>query len=395
VVSVKAERLTRQLSGAIALLLFCSGVYFGIKVTSGALRSVYFLYASFDTAGQGLTSKSDVKIHGTGIGIVKKVTLVNGRALVKLQISHSQKVPVGSKATVRPKTLFGEKFIDIDPGTPQVEAKGPFMKNGDHITNTTGGFELENVLAKAYPLLKDVRPSDLTVILDTLAQGGQGEGPAINRQLGNFQTLSDIGVAHDADTRRFLDDFALLSSEIASRSGDLVALAQSLNATLPGLNQRGGEVASALDNLSRISNDVADLLNNNKAFQDKAVLEGGKTLDVLSARTGQINPLLIGIRQYLEAQAILGHLPAPDGSSMAGVKLILGGGCLFGQVNPCPIPTAATPATAPPPPPPAPPATSLVPATPVPTNPLDLLGLLPHQQTGGNAIANLIQGLLG
>jgi phospholipid/cholesterol/gamma-HCH transport system substrate-binding protein len=305
--------------------------------------------------------------------------------MIKMQISRGQKVPVGSKAVVRPKTLFGEKFVDIDPGPPQAEARGPYFNNGDRIVNTTGGFELENVLAKAYPLLKDVRPEDLTVVLDTLAQGGQGEGPAINRQLGNFQQLADVQAAHDADTKQFLDDFALLSDELANRSGDLVALAQSLNATLPPLNQRGDELASVLDNLSRLSNDTADLLNHNKAFQDKSVLEGGKTLDVLTGRVGEIGPLVVGIRQYLEAQAIVGHIPYTDGSYLAAVKLVLGGGCIFGQVNPCVVTSAAAPATA---------ATGRASPQPAPAD-INPFAVLPHEQTGANAITNLIQGLLG
>jgi phospholipid/cholesterol/gamma-HCH transport system substrate-binding protein len=372
----------RILSGAIALCLFSALVYFGLKVTSGAYRPVYYLNAAFDTAGQGLDPKSDVKVHGMNIGTVSQVTLVNGRALIRLRINKGQRVPIGSRAVIRPKTLFGEKFVDIDPGSPQHEAIGPFMKNGDRITNTLGGFELEQVLGKLYPVLKDVRPEDLTVVLDTLARGGQGEGPAINRQLSNWKTLADIGVAHDADTRQFLDDFALLSNELANRSGDLVAMAKSLNSALPPLNQRGDEVASVLANLSRLSNDFADVLDSNRPFQDKAVLEGGKTLDVLSGRAGEIRPLLVGVGQYLQFQAIVGHIPYTDGSNMAAVKLIAGGGSPCGQGTTCPAPGPSSPSA----PPSQAPSVPPVPAIPVLQ--------LPQLQTGANAVTSLLQGVL-
>jgi virulence factor Mce-like protein len=382
---MRNERAVRILSGAVALLLFSAAVYFGVKATSGAFRPVYSLYATFDTAGQGLASKSDVKVHGMDIGVVKKVTLTNGRALVKMTIYKPQRVPVGSRAVIRPKTLFGEKFVDIDPGSTQHEANGPFMKNGDRITNTLGGFELEQVLGKAYPVLKGVRPEDLTTVLDTLARGGQGQGRAIHRQIANWQTLSDIGVAHNADTRQFLDDFALLSNELANRSGDLVALAQSLNSALPPLDQRGDEVASILDNLSRFANDFADILDANRPFQDKAVVEGGQTLNVLSGRAGQIAPLVVGIRQYLQAQAIVGHIPYANGSSLAAVKLIAGGGSPCGQGTPCPTPApSSSSAAAPQSPSAAQPQLSL-PSLPV---------QLPQLQSGANAITSLIGGVL-
>ena len=36
---------------------------------------------------------------------------------------------------------------------------------------------------KAYPILKAIRPEEVTTLLDTLAQAGQGLGPEINRQI--------------------------------------------------------------------------------------------------------------------------------------------------------------------------------------------------------------------
>ena len=232
-----------------------------------------------------------------------------------------------------------------------------------------------------------MHPEDLTVILDTLANGGQGEGPAINRQLVNWKTLSDIGVAHDPDTAQFLDDFALLTDTIANHSGDLVAMAQSLNSALPPLNQRGDEVASVLQNLSRVSNDFADVLDANRPFQDKAATEGGQTLDVLSSHVGQIGPLLVGVGQYLEAQAIVGHIPYTDGSYLAAVKLIAGGGAACGQGQACPAPSSSSPPSAP-----QTPLTSASPSAPG-SSPVGL-AQLPQMQTGSNGINSLIQGLL-
>jgi phospholipid/cholesterol/gamma-HCH transport system substrate-binding protein len=395
------ERLTKSLTGAVALLLAAAVVVFGVKFTNGDLKPVYFIDASFDSAGQGLQSKSDVKVHGVNVGTVKNVKLVNGRALVRLQINKGQKIPVNTEAVIRPKTLFGEKFVDLSPGTAQQETAGPFLRNGQTINDTLGGFELEKVLADAYPILTNVKPEDLTTVLDTLAQAGAGEGPVVNHAIGNFQKLNALGVAHNADTQRFLDDFSLLSQELAARAGDLVALAKSLNSALPPLNQRGDEVSSILDNLSRLSNDAADLLDKNRPFQDKAFTEGSKSLTLLAGRSDKIGPLVHGLVQYLQFQAIVGHIPYGDGTNLAAVKLVLGGGCLTGQ-NTCqgglPLslsdllaPPPTTPAAATTPPPPAP--TAAAPSPPVgPTAPFPLP--LPQPQTGNNAILNLLQGLL-
>src|SRR5437660_4679011 len=162
------------MTGLIALTLFGSLTVFGVYLGAGKLSPKYHLHARFAAAGQGLENGSDVKIHGINVGQVTTVHLVGGRAQVNMALHGGQKVPVSSSATIRPKTLFGEKFVDIDPGPH--EAQGPFLKGNGFIKKTTGGFELEQVLSEAYPILTAIRPEDLTTLLDTLAQGGQGTG---------------------------------------------------------------------------------------------------------------------------------------------------------------------------------------------------------------------------
>jgi phospholipid/cholesterol/gamma-HCH transport system substrate-binding protein len=393
------ERLYRSLIGTVTLVFAIAFIFFGVKFSNGDLKPVYYLYASFDAAGQGLQQRSDVKIHGVNVGTVKRVSLVNGRALVKLQINKGQKIPVNSQALIRPKTLFGEKYVDLNPGPAQQEATGPFLQKGQSIKDTVGGFELEKVLASAYPILTSVKPEDLTTVLDTLAQAGSGKGQVVNHSVRNFAQLNALGVAHNGDTQRFLDDFALLSQELATRSGDIVSLARSLNSALPPLNQRGDELSSVLDNLARISNDTADLLNANRPFQDKAITEGGQTLSILAGRADKLGPTIGGLAEYLQFQAIVGHIPYGNtGSYLAAIKLVLGGGCPSGQGTGCagPVPNlsqvlgqGAGPVT---------PAASLAGAIPggpgaaaAPQAPLSL----PQPATGTTAILGLLHGLLG
>lgn len=355
---VNRERAIHVLTGAIALMLFSAAVYVGVLYTNGdRFKSLRSLYASFDAAGQNLQAKSDVKIHGVTIGSVKSVKLVSGRALVKMVIDRNQQVPKDSSARIKPKTLFGEKFVDIvpDPTKPEVEVGGPFLHDGDTIARTdpTRGTELEDVLSAAYPILSKINPADLTTVLDTLAQAGQGEGAAINRQLGNFQQLADVAAAHDLDTQQLLSDFSLLSNSIANDSPNLVALANSLNVVLPQIDSRGDEITSILGNLSRVSNDAANLLDANRATQDKVILDGGKVLATLVPRLSEVDPTIVGIRQFVQMLTEIGHVPYGPGTVLGAIKLVLGGGCSFGQVAPCTpagLPTskaaAATPAGA-------------------------------------------------
>ncbi|HEX9968564.1 MAG TPA: MlaD family protein, partial [Acidimicrobiales bacterium] len=294
-------------AGLASMLFLASTTYFGVMVAIGALAPRYQLVATFNAAGQGLQHESDVKVRGLDIGRVKNVKLRDGRAVVRLDIDKGQRVPVGATATIRPKTLFGEKFVDIDPGPN--ETSGPYLGDEGVIDKTVGGFELERVLSELYPILKAVKPEELSVILDTLAEAGRGQADEIERQIGNFATLADIQARHDADVREFLDDLGALSDELADRADDLVAGARDLNVALPPLTQRGDELGVLLDQTARLTGDLADILEANESFQVKSVTEGGKTIQTLFDNRAQIPPLLTGLRQYVEVQASVPHLP--------------------------------------------------------------------------------------
>lgn len=326
------DRITRILAGIISLTLTFGLVYFGVKVrAAGALKPKYQLNALFTAAGQGLQPQSDVKVHGVNIGHVRNVRLKDGKALVRMDIDKGEKVPVASKATIRPKTLFGEKFVDIDPGP--AETTGPFLRDEGTIEDTLGGFELERVLSELYPILKAVKPSELASVIGSLAQGADGEGPAINRQIANFALLADVQARHDADFRQFLDDLALLSDELADRAGDLVGAARDLNIALPPINERSDELAAFLDQASRLSTDLADLLDNNQSLLQKAATVGGKPLQILYDRQPLIRPLLDGLRTFFMVLSEVGHIDTGDGTKYAAVKFVVGEECPQARVG--------------------------------------------------------------
>src|SRR3954451_6801473 len=383
------ELTTRRkniISGLIALVLVTGAIVVGVAQAFGQFDGGYRLQASFDAAGQGLLQNSDVKIRGVNIGKVDSVKLVDGRALVTMTINDGQKVPTSTTAVVRAKTLFGEKFVDLtpDPKDSKTEQSGPFYAMDGHALippdKTEGGFELEKVLTDAFPLLKSMQPSELTTRLHELAVAGDGLGPTINRQLVNGKKVFDVFAAHDADTRQFLVDLAKLSTELGGRSDDLVAAANDLNTALPTLNSRSDQLNSLLVQTGRLSDDVADLLQNNKPFIDKSFNGGQQVLDTLFAKRTQLVPLVIGLRQYAETLAESIRIPVGDGSMMAAVKSLNGTqACdLFGLVscNGPASPTAALPGAPAPPGLPGLPPLPVDPFAPVTNSSEDLLSFV-------------------
>lgn len=321
-----AQLTTRRqhiLTGAIAVLVLIGAITVGIKGAFGAFRGGYDLVGTFDAAGQGLLPGSDVKIRGVDVGEVDSIDLVDGAARIRLRMKAGERIPTDATATIRAKTLFGEKFVDLDPGA--AEATGPYLSDGDTIADTQGGFELEEVLSDVYPLLQAVDSAELMTVIHELAEGGRGLGESVNRSIVNGAELSRLFADNAELTSRFLTDLAALSGQLADSSQDALGLADAANAALPTLNQNEPAVVDLLRQAGRLSSDVADLLEGNQAFVDASLGDGSRAVQLLFDRQDQVIPLVVGLRQYLQTFAISIRIPDGHGNLMAAVKVVLGG----------------------------------------------------------------------
>ena len=315
-----------MLTGAIALLLLVSTVSVGVKAAFGAYDGGYELVGRFTAAGQGLLPGSDIKVRGVNIGSVRRIELVDNLAVVTMRIKDGEDVPADAVARIRAKTLFGEKYIDVDlTGTDEQE--GPFFEAGDEFAegNTEGGFELEQVLTDTFPLLQAIDPKELMIVISELADAGDGLGEEINRSIVNGDKLAQVFADNADNTAQFLDDLAAFSGQLADSADDLVAVADSANDVLPVLTTNEDAVVALLQQAGRLSNDVADLLINNEDFVNAALGPGSDTVDLLYEERGQVVPLVHGLRQYVQTLSEIIRIRVGDGSLMGAVKAILGG----------------------------------------------------------------------
>lgn len=317
------DRRQHMLTGAIAIILLVASITVGVKGAFGAFDGGYQLVGTFDAAGQGLLPGSDVKVKGVNIGQVRRIDLVDGEAKVTLRIKEGEEVPDGASATIRPKTLFGEKFVDIDPDEADADAR--LLGDGDELTNTQGGFELEQVLADTFPLLQAIDPAELMTVLGELAAAGDGLGEEINRTIVNGDELSQVFADNAANTEQFLSDLAKLSDELANQADTVLEIADSANTALPTLNENEDDLVALLQQTGRLSNDVADLLEANEPFVRASFVEGSRTLQVLYDQRNQVIPLVVGLRQYVQTLSSLVRIDVGNGTLMAAVKGLLGG----------------------------------------------------------------------
>ena len=137
--------------------------------------------------GLQLPALADVKIRGVIVGDVRDISSTGSGATLALAIDpdHVEIIPANATAMIVPKTLFGEKYVELQvPGSPAVA----HIAADAVIEQTEVAIEVEQVLSDVYPLLRTVQPAELGYTLNAMAAALEGRGEAIGESL---ETLED------------------------------------------------------------------------------------------------------------------------------------------------------------------------------------------------------------
>ncbi|MEU4377235.1 MlaD family protein [Pseudonocardia alni] len=128
------------------------------------------MFARFADASPLLVG-NEVKVDGAPVGKVASMEVVDGTARVALTVERSA-LPVhqDAKLTIRPVSLLGERFVDLDRGTPA----SPELTDGAEIPaeQTVTNTDLDQILNS----VDDPTGQSLAMLVTTLGEGVQGNG---------------------------------------------------------------------------------------------------------------------------------------------------------------------------------------------------------------------------
>lgn len=138
-----------------------------------------------DTVGNQLEPPADVKLRGLLVGEVRDVRSDGEKATVDIALKpeHTDLIPADVHARLLPKTLFGEKYVDLV--IPEGATASRSIRAGDVITQdrTRAGIELQKLMNDLLPLLRTVQPAKLNATLTAFADALEGRGDRIGGNL--------------------------------------------------------------------------------------------------------------------------------------------------------------------------------------------------------------------
>jgi phospholipid/cholesterol/gamma-HCH transport system substrate-binding protein len=230
------------------------------------------------TPGLQLNPGSDVKFQGVLVGQVRTISSDGTSATIHLAMDRDSihLLPANIDAAIIPKTLFGEKYVDLRmPARPSTAR----LAAGGDIHQSTTSVELGAVFDQLVPILQTLKPAQVSVLLSTLAQALDGRGS----QLG--QTLTMV--------RSFLRQ---VNPQLDTVTDDIRDLGTTANIYADST----ADLVTVLSNANQISDDL--LVPQEKkfaAFLDGVIRTATTSRDVLAANapnlitlTGRARPVL-------------------------------------------------------------------------------------------------------
>lgn len=265
---------------AVALVAVGSVTAAGGSLAVQATQDRQIVVAEFKDASPMLTG-NDVKIHGVKVGSVASMVEQNGIAKVALDLGpEALPLHVDAKATVRPVSLLGERYMDLDTGT----AGAPILKPGGVIpvSQTGQNTDLDEVLNT----FDDKTGQSLAGFVAVLGQGVQGNGADLD---GAIKALTPAMTKTDQFVKVLQQQNATLNSLVDNVEPVARSLAQDNGKTLDNM------INSTTSLLSTTQTNVA-ALNSTLDELPSSLTAARSTLGNLANTADATTPFLRDIR---------------------------------------------------------------------------------------------------
>ncbi|MDV3220561.1 MCE family protein [Intrasporangium sp.] len=248
-------------------------ILLGLSVAAYQKRFTPVVLVSLETTrlGSQLQEHADVKLRGLVVGEVRsiEVTATGARLGLALHPEHVAMIPADVSARLLPKTLFGERYVDLvlprrpaDAGSPA----GRSIAEGDVIGQDRSrvAIELETVLDNLDPLLRAVQPAKLATTLGSLSSTLEGRGDAIGEHV---EILDDYVARLNRKLPALQEDIGLLADTLDlydDLSPDLFRLAESLRVTNRTIVEKDQQLAGFFVGTAGLAHTLEGFLRDNE-----------------------------------------------------------------------------------------------------------------------------------
>lgn len=255
----------RRASGVAFLVIVGLLVYLTVLLYQKRFTTVVKVDLRTDRIGNQLAEHSDVKIRGLVVGEVRKVSSNGDGATVQLALKPGDAKLIDKQvvAQLLPKTLFGEKeVVLVNPA----RSSGETLAHGGTISqdHSTTARETETAINDLLPLLKSLKPKELSTALNALSTALRGRGDKLGDNLARagayFRKLNPSLPTLQQDMAGLAD----FTNNTADATPDLLRVLDNLSASSRNLVEEKSSLDTFLSTTTSFASTTEGILRQNE-----------------------------------------------------------------------------------------------------------------------------------
>ncbi|MFT3715420.1 MAG: MCE family protein [Gordonia sp. (in: high G+C Gram-positive bacteria)] len=255
----------------------------------GGIGDAISINAKFANA-LNLPAQAKVRLGGTDVGEVTDITAKDYQADVKMNVSKSVKIPVGTGAELRQATPLGDVFVALLP--PSDTGNG-YMKEGDTLSgNTSAAATVEDLLVSMTAQVDSGSIGSLQTIFTELSTAISGNASELNGAITGFTDAISKFNDNSKQVDQAMAETSKLTGQLAAGRDQIAAAINKLPPAINAVNDNLDLIMDTLDKTNKVTSATNDFLDSQKANLVELFQNLNTTLAALDKTAPQMGPLM-------------------------------------------------------------------------------------------------------
>lgn len=252
--------------GAVGLAVLIGVVFAAFHLDDLAALTAAGSYRAAFRDASGLVPGNEVRVAGVRVGKVTDVGLARSAAgpYVRVRFRLDDKgIRLGhdTGATIRIKTVLGQKYLALAPDGPGHLAQGAEIP----LSRTASPFDVMQAVSGLAGTLDQIDTTQLATAFTTLAQTFADTPGSVQSSLVGLSRLSQTVADRDAELRALLARAHSVTGVLAARDEEFRKLVADGGALLAEVSRRRDAIHSLLVGTNDLANQLSGLVADNHA----------------------------------------------------------------------------------------------------------------------------------
>ena len=255
-------------------------------------------HAAFTEAG-GIRKDDDVRIAGVRVGKVTGIELDGSHVRVDFKINADAAFGPQTAASIRMKTLLGQKYLALDP-----KGKGQLAPDSEiPLGRTVSSYDIVNAFADLTTTTERIDTGQLAGSLDTMATEFRDSPAHVKSALSGLSRLSRTIASRDGDLRTLLARANSVSATVASRNATTAKLIKDADLLLVELEARRAAIHTLFTNTSNLAIQLTGLVRDNRVALKPALGQLNTVLALLTKHEQDLDTTIARLAPFTRVYA--------------------------------------------------------------------------------------------